>query len=200
MRWFFIVLMLLVAGCSSPSLIEKHDDLLGISVEGETVSVQAKKIKEDRINLSKLTVRRTLYALENGERVVFELAVTQPPNMFSYSVKESLRYIFKAQKVRQIDRVGNLGFYAITLSSDKSLLAIAENMNKKGIKMVYGLTIKQLDAAISKSGGKASVDSESLHSIETLSGDDNVFQSVWQPKLIIMDGLIKQAVGMPGMM
>lgn len=196
MRWFSVVFMtVLFVGCSSPSLVENDGDLLGIQFDGGTVSVEAAKIKEDRISLDNLSIRRTVYVLANGSHVVFELAVTQPPYQFSYDVKQSLRYIFDAQKVVQINRVGNLGFYMIALDADKRVLAIAENINKRGIKMVYGLSKEQIKHALVKVGGNASIDIEALRGVRSLEGDNSAFLTKWLPKLIILDGLLYRPGG-----
>lgn len=199
-RFAVLIMVLLFAGCSSPSLFEKNGDLIGLQLKGETVSVEAEKIKEDRISLNNLSIKRTLYSLENGSHVVFELAVTQPPYQFSYDVKQSLRYIFDANKVVQIDRVGNLGFYAIELGADRQVLAIAQNMNKKGIKMVYGLSKHQLKSALKKTEGESSVDIDALRGVQALGADESAFLTKWLPKLIILDGLIYRPGGKPAMM
>lgn len=199
MRWITMVLLVLLAGCSSPSLVEKDGSLLGIAVDGGTVTVNAKKIKEDRIGLDNLSVKRSLFMLDNGGYIVYELAMTQPPYAYSYDVKQSLRLIFKADKVTQLERTGNLGFYEMAFSDGKVLLAIAENMNKKGIKMVYGLTKSQMSAAIKKVGGTSSVDIASIAGVSMLPGTEEAFLSRWVPNLIILDGLIYRMGGKPVM-
>ncbi|WP_345971501.1 hypothetical protein WCX72_06475 [Sulfurimonas sp. HSL1-6] len=187
---FSSLIAALSVGCSSPSIIEKNDLLLGLEIGQERLEIRTEKVAEDRIGMQNLTIRRSLYAVQGGQHVVYELAVTQPPYRYHYDVKRSLALIFAARKVTQIDRVGNLGFYAIDWNEDTVLLAIAQNLHKSGIKMIYGLRADQMALALRKVGSKHAEALEAFKSIMTLPGDTSAFKSRWVPKLLILDTLI----------
>ncbi|MHC3994529.1 hypothetical protein ACXWTF_06835 [Thiomicrolovo sp. ZZH C-3] len=187
---FLSIMTTIIAGCSSPSIIEKSDGLLGLEIGQDRLVVTTEKVTEDRIGMQNLTIRRTLYAVQGGRHVVYELAVTQPPYRYHYDLKRSLDLIFEARKVVQIDRIGNLGFFAIALNEDAVLLAIAQNMHKRGIKMIYGLSATQMAQALEQSGSIRREALEAFEDVITLPGGRSAFKSRWVPKLLILDGLI----------
>ena len=187
---FISICSVLFIGCSSPSIIEKDDALLGLEIGQECLAVRTEKIVEERIGMQGLTIRRTLYAVQGGRHVVYELAVTQPPYRFHYDLRRSLDLIFAARKVSQIDRIGNLGFYAIEWKEGAVLFAVAQDMHKRGIKMIYGLSAAQMEKALERAGSVHSVNQDAFKNLTVLDGDKSAFKSRWVPKLLILDTLI----------
>ncbi|UFS61346.1 hypothetical protein LOH54_06685 [Sulfurimonas sp. HSL-3221] len=187
---FSSLIAALSVGCSSPFIIEQNDLLLGLEIGQESLEIRTEKVAEDRIGMQNLTIKRSLYAVQGGQHVVYELAVTQPPYRYHYDVKRSLSLIFAARKVTQIDRVGNLGFYAIDWNEGTVLLAIAQNLHKGGIKMIYGLRADQMAQALRKADSKHTDALEAFKAIMVLHGDTSAFKSRWVPKLLILDTLI----------
>jgi len=197
MRWIITLSLLLFSGCSSPAVLKKNDASIGIEYGKQHIEFRAKSIKHDTIAMNGLSVNRTLYAFDADRFVVFESAMAEQPYTFNYDVVRSLDLIFAAKKVIQLDRVGNLGFYVITLRDGSNLLSIAENLNKRGIEMIYGLSKAQMDAAIQSVGGQSKIPLDSLERVVMLSGTDSAFKSRWQPRLIILDMLLQRVVGKP---
>ncbi|WP_345984328.1 hypothetical protein WCX49_06735 [Sulfurimonas sp. HSL-1656] len=187
---FISICSVLFVGCSSPSIIEKDDLLLGVEIGQDRLTVSTEKIAEDRIGMQGLTIRRTLYAVQGGRHIVYELAVTQPPYRYHYDLGRSLDLIFAARKVSQIDRIGNLGFYAIEWKEGGVLLAVAQNMHKRGIKMIYGLSAAQMEEALERAASDHTANLDAFKSIMVLDGDKSAFKSRWVPKLLILDTLI----------
>jgi len=191
----FSIFAMFFIGCSSPSIIEKDDVLLGLEIGQERLAVSTEKIAENRIGMQGLTIRRTLYAVQGGRHVVYELAVTQPPYRYHYDLGRSLDLIFAARKVSQIDRIGNLGFYAIEWKEGAVLFAVAQDMHKRGIKMIYGLSAAQMETALERAGSVHADRLEIFKKIMVLNGDKSAFKSRWVPKLLILDTLItRQAI------
>ncbi|WP_345986833.1 hypothetical protein WCX18_06540 [Sulfurimonas sp. HSL1-2] len=187
---FISICSVLFIGCSSPTIIEKDDLLLGFEIGQERLALSTEKIAEDRIGMQGLTIRRTLYEVQGGRHVVYELAVTQPPYHYHYELGRSLDLIFAARKVTQIDRIGNLGFYAIEWKEGGVLLTVAQNMHQRGIKMIYGLSAAQMEEALERVGSVHVANLEAFKSILVLDGDNSAFKSRWVPKLLILDMLI----------
>ena len=195
MQRVFWVVLLLLGGCSSPQLQVGRTGDIALTERAATLfSVRAERKLSDRVNLEGLAVERTLYA-SGANALVLERVTLLPPYRFAYSLERSLKIVFDAWRVERLERVGNLGFYTVQLRKEGGkLLCVAENMNKRGIRMLYGLTREQTRQMVSAVGGDAAV-LDSVGKAITLRLDKGVFLTKWNPKMILLDGLLKRAGG-----
>lgn len=192
----FIITLLIMTGCSSPSLYVDDHHTIGIVADQKSISVEARPLLQDRVTLDRIYVTRTLYSLEGkAQAVVYEAVRLQAPNQFQYDMPHTLGILFDTLKYRMITRVGNLSFFTLTLKDGRTVLAIAQNINKQGMKLVYGLSAKQLNAALKHAGSNAAVPAD-LKAAE-LPADKQAFLINWNPKMTMLDGLIRRPGGRP---
>ncbi len=192
----FIITLLIMTGCSSPSLYVDDRHTIGIVADQKSIGVEAKPLLQDRVTLDRIYVTRTLYGLEDkGQSIVHEDIRLQAPNQFQYDMPRTLGILFDTSKYRMIDRVGNLSFFILTLKDGRTVPVIAQNINKQGMKLVYGLNAKQLKAALKHAGSNAAVPA-GLNGV-TLPADKTAFLINWNPKMTMLDGLIRRPGGRP---
>jgi len=188
-----IIVWIFLAGCSSASLYATQNGTIAIEIDGKKIASAVEKKCEDNIVLDGLLVERVEYVTGNGDPIVYEYARTQAPYKFHYEVWQSLRIIFDAQSVTRLARTGNLGFYTVRLQEGSIVFVIAQNMNKRGIKMVYGLSREQMTAIASEAGESFSIAEVS----RPLSREGKAFLSRWNPKMTILDALLETEGGRP---
>ena len=198
MRQIFFGFFLFLGGCASPHLFEKEDGGIGIAYAKKSMTVAMEKTDADNVSLDGLLIRRTLYAADDSRALVYEDARTLPPYSFQYDVVQSLGIVFETSGVKQIARVGNLGFYALTFKDGgRPLYTMVENRNKKGLVMLYGLTRKQMAETMSAVGAKRSSAFETMGEGRLLPRTAAAFMSRWNPKMTILDGLLQRTGGSP---
>jgi hypothetical protein len=193
MRIFSYFIILVLCGCSTPKIVVEDGSGIGIESEGKRLTKTAKRIMTDRVLLDRVSVERTLYTTRDEANWVYVSASVKPQFFFQYDVKDSLLIVFNARNVRQIERAGNLGFYALVFKEGGTLLVIAENRNKRGIRMIYGLGRHQMSRLLVDMGFSSEAASvDAMSEIISLSATSDAFLDRWTPKMFILDGLIKK--------
>lgn len=189
-RW--LIVLMLLAGCSSPNIYVEDGSVIGIEIDGKEISTDVEALKSDRVSLDGVWVKRTVYETSKQEILVYEVARTQSPYMFQYEVVRSLQIIFDAKNVERVDRIGNLGFYVVVPKAGERFFAVAQNINKQGIDMVYGLSEVQMNTLMANLGGKKRM---TQHVVALT--PEHAIRSLWNPKMTIMDGLLEVQGGRP---
>ena len=197
MPWFLLGLMLFISGCASPHLRVEADNEIGIVSGHGPMMFTVKKELSDSVMLDGVLVKRSLYVTEASQVLVYEHARTLPPYAFQYDLVRSLRIIFESSSVQQLTRVGNLGLYAVALKDGMRLYAIAENENKNGIGIVYGLSRGQIEKIATDLGSATPHGIAATGEGIALPRSPAAFLSRWSPKMIILDGLLRRTGGAP---
>lgn len=191
MNRMMIIFLLGLAGCGAPQIVQKHDRL-GVKTDTKTLYVSAEKIVSDRIVLSQVVIDRTLYKI-GTDYIAYEVANVQPPYRFHNGISNTLSTVFNAKNIKKLDYVGNLWFFRIGLRSGGYLYVAAQNKNRTGIVMVYGLNAEQMKKLIADVGGKAvdfgEKDSEAAIK---LPASESAFLSGWNAKMIISGSLLER--------
>jgi hypothetical protein len=193
MRIFFCLILLVLCGCSTPKIVVDNGSGIGIESGGKRLTNTAKPIMTDRVLLDRVSVERTLYKTRDEAHWVYVSASVKPQFFFQNDVKDSLRIVFNARKVRKIEREDNLGFYALVFKEGGTLFVLAENRNKRGIRMIYGLDRRQMSRLLVDMGFSSEAASvDAMSEIISLSETSAAFLDRWTPKMFILDGLIKK--------
>jgi hypothetical protein len=183
-------------GCSSPSLFVSHQNDIGIVADKNSISVRAKPLLQDTVTLDRIYITRTLYGLkEHPQHIVYEEVRLQVPNQFKYDMPRTLGILFETPKYRMIERVGNLSFFSITLKDGRTILLIAQNINKQALKLIYGLDARQMNAALEHVNSKTRIDAQTAYTL--LPADTSAFLIRWNAKMTMLDGLLKRMGGRP---
>jgi len=197
MHFFMItifLIILLLNSCSSPSLFI-HNKTIGVIADQKKITVTAKILQKEQITLDRIHIKRVVYKLNNvTQHLVYEDVKITSPYQFQYAVPKTIGILFETQEYHMIDHIGNLSFFSIKREG-KILLLIAQNLNKKKIHLVYGLTEKQLQTVMKHVGSQ-----KILKPIKALMlpASTKAFLIHWNAKMIIIDGLLKH-MSMKGM-
>jgi len=192
MRFYTILLFviaLLLNNCSSPSLFVHNEKTIGITANQKEISVTATALLKEQITLDRLYINRVLYALDDrNQNLVYEDVKTATSYKFQYDIPRTIGILFNTLSYDMIKRVGNLSFFRIK-QEDKTLFLIAQNLNKKRIHLLYGLTQQQLQTVMRHVGLKTNIKRPMKTVI--LPKNKKAFLIHWNAKMIILDGLLQ---------
>jgi uncharacterized protein YcfL len=184
------ILFYFLTGCSSPTLSVQDNQKIAIEIDQKQISVDAKELKSENLMMSRLKIKRTLYALDNKRQyIVYEEIQVTTPYQFQYDMPRTISILFETNNYSMVDRVGNLSFFVIKMKNEKDLLLIAQNLNKKGIRLIYGLNKEQFRQAMKHVGVKKDI---ALGQPLLLQSNEKAFLVRWSPKMVITDGLLKR--------
>lgn len=191
-----VIMSLVIGGCSSPSLVVDRQNSIAIVADQKQLGVEAKPLLSDAVTLDRIYVNRTLYGLdEQTQHVVYEDVRLQAPNQFQYDMPRTLGILFDTPQYRMIERIGNLSFFSVTLKDGRRILLIAQNINKQALKLIYGLTPDQMNAALEHVGSKARIEANMKFAL--LPADTSAFLIHWNVKMTMLDGLLRRMGGRP---
>lgn len=195
MKSILLFLPLLFLACASPQ-ITTAPSKLGIVIDDKQLDVSATLQDEETLVFDKARIKRSRYRLDTDQVVVLEEVRTASLYQFQYDARRSLDIIFGAKAVKQLDRVGNMDFYAITSRDEAGVLyAVAQNLNKKGIRILYGLDPEQMRDAMRHVGSEAYTSADEWGEAVTLPETKTAYKSHWSPKSFIIDGLLIRVGG-----
>jgi len=193
---FFLLAIVLMGGCSSPQIVNKNDKI-GVRFDGGELVMPARKIATDSVVLDGIIIDRALYKAQE-ENIVYEEARVQPPYLLNYATTQTLHIVFDTLQIEQLEQVGNLWFYKVRMRNGSAFYLVAQNRNSRGLVLLYGLSSEQMEAIIAECGGKKiALSKENDKTSMALPASEQAFMSRWNPKMIILDGLLKRLDGKP---
>jgi len=194
-----LALTLLLGACSTAHLIQTDKtNELKITMKDKVIAEgKGDPFYKHTVNLTNLNIEQTVYKMKDGSILTYEDARAATSNQFTHSMARSVTIIFPTYNATLISIKDNLHFFKL-IAKDKSETEylILENMNKKRVKMVYGLD-KNLFYSIYGIliESKESIISNSNKSVnESLDNPESYIKSRWNHKNIILD-LIVSKVG-----
>jgi len=189
-------LAILFSACTTPH-IQNNDNILEITMKDKSlIKGTGKLIYENRVNLVDIDIQQKVYLMENGSVLTYEDAPVSTGYVYSYGMKRTVGIIFPQYNYDLIDTKGNLFFFKLTNKTDTQYM-ILENMNKKRIKFVYGLSQKLFES-IYDNLVKEQKMTESIESHQKSILEDKTLyiKSKWNVKNIILDTIITKTGGM----
>ena len=190
--------LLLLSGCSHSTLQLDTAKQLRISNDQATIEISTKPLEHQRINMSTLYIDQDILSVDDSDRcIVFEDIRTANSYRFNYAYKRSIDLIFNARRVDVIKRYGNLTLYKMVLKGEQKevINLLALTASKKSLKLLYGFS----DEGLQKLQEKLEANSHSVEYTLTSKSTDTqgCYKTQWQPKLMILDGLVsKEGTGM----
>jgi hypothetical protein len=167
----------------------KENRRIGIELDQKHIGLNAQLLYEDKLNLDRLRVSRSLYKTDK-EVLALEKVRTDTAYEFQYDTPRTIAILFQTNNYELIDRIGNLTFFVVTLKNGKELLLIAYKCNKKALVLLYGVTQKQFEDALVHVGSKKRYMYEN---IMQLPESQEAFLIPWSAKMTILDGLLKHS-------
>jgi len=188
-------LILLFNACSTPH-IENNDNTLAISMhDKDIIKADGKLIYESRVDLLNIDVEQKVYIMDNGSILTYEYASVSTGYIYSYGMNRTVGILFPQYNYDLIDTKGNIHFFKL-YNKEEVIYMILENMNKKRIKMVYGLSKNTFDSLFNTLVNEKElvINRESLK--QTFLLDKSTYiKSRWSNKNIILDTIITKMGG-----
>lgn len=185
-----ISLCILLSACTIPHIEHKNNTLLISMHNKNLIKATGKLIFEHRVNLINLYIDQKVYLMESGSVITYEDATVTSGYQYNHGMKRTVGIIFFNYSYDLLDTKGNLFFFKLTNREDTQYM-ILENMNKKRVKMVYGLdeyTFNNIFHALSKN---EKIPKSLEQTKQKLVHDKSTYiKSNWSNKNIILDTLI----------
>ncbi len=150
---------------------------------------------EQNTNLPNIKIYQSKYDVEKGT-LCYEYAQTLPGYSFEDNAKRLIHILFDTNAFKQLHRVGNVYFFQI----ENDLNLILNKPSKKRIELLYGMDKKSFDVIynILVEAKENSTNIQDLRSFVLKANASGCKYTInWNPKMIIIDGLLKKDGGKP---
>ncbi len=150
---------------------------------------------EQNIYLPNIKIYQSKYNVEKGT-LCYDYAQTLPGYSFENNAKRLIHILFDTNTYKQLHRVDNVYFFQI----DNDLYLILNKLSKKRIELLYGLDKKSFDVIynILLEAKENGTNIQDLRSFALKANANGCIHTInWNPKMIIIDGLLKKDGGKP---
>jgi len=154
-------------------------------------------IYKSRVNLVNINVEQKVYLMDNGTVLTYEDAPLSSGYMYNYGMKRTVGIIFSQYSYDLVSTKANIYFFKLT-NKESTLYMILENINKKRVKMVYGLNLKVFEAIEDSLNTEKELVLDKKSMSNALHEDKSMYiKSNWNTKNIILDNIISKTGGGP---
>lgn len=185
---------LLFGACSTAHLIHAGTtNKLSITMKDRViVEGEGDPLFKHIINLVNLRVEQSVFELKDGSILTYEYARAATSYQFTHSMIRTVTIVFPSYNARLVNIKDNLHFFELK-AKDKSEIEylILENMNKKGVRMLYGLDTKLFYSIYY--GGLTKYNEPAINEIvKAVNVTEQYIKSKWNHKNIILDLIISK--------
>lgn len=188
-----LTLAILFSACATPHIEHAQDNLLRITMKNK-VLIQGKGegLLHKRVKLLNLHIEQTVFQMDDKSILTYEDATASAGYKFKYGMQKTVGIIFSNYNYELVDIKGNIHFFKLA-SKDKVKYLILENMNKKRVKLIYGLNKNIFDGLLEVLSDEKTT---SLHNVissgpNEILKDKNVYiKSSWNMKSSLLNNLV----------
>jgi len=184
-----------ILGCTQSSIKMPERNVLLISNDQTQIRVHTSIAEKRQKNLYPVYVEQKIVGVDARHCVVYEDIRLANGYRFNYAYRHSIDLIFNAYSVEPIKRFGDLTLYRVKLrDKDKSLInVLAQTSSKRSLKLLYGLDESEVQLLLKDLDQNSIKVDYTL--VTTSKARDHCIQTSWQPKLLILDGLLRKEGG-----
>ncbi|MDQ7068807.1 MAG: hypothetical protein Q9M40_13035 [Sulfurimonas sp.] len=143
-------LSILFSACSTPHIEHTQDNTLQITMNDKLIiKGEGTPLYKNSINLLHLNIQQKVFLMNNDTVLVYEDAIAGSSYQFRYGIKRIINIIFPQYSNELVDSKDNMHFFILNTKADTEYL-ILENMNKKRLKIIYGLDKKVFDFLLNR--------------------------------------------------
>jgi len=192
----FIVLL---SACATPH-IQNNNNILEITMNDKSlIKEKGHLLYKNRVNLGDINVEQKVYLMKNATVLTYEDASVSSGYVYNYGMNRTIGILFPDYNYNLVDTKGNIHFFILS-DKETKIYMILENMNKKRIKMIYGLSQKVFEELFDTLVSEKEVDIDSNFSHTTyqitINEDKSKYiKSRWNSKNIILDAIITKMGG-----
>jgi len=187
------------SACTTPH-IHNNKNILEITMKDKSVVKGiGELIYQNRVNLVNIDIEQKVYLMNNGSILTYEDAPVSTGYVYSYGMKRTVGIIFPQYNYDLIDTKGNIFFFKLSNQNEIEYM-ILENMNKKRIKFVYGLSEKIFQSIFDTLVNRKKMPDNITSKNQKVIKDESLYiKSKWNSKNIILDTIIKKVGGRPNL-
>ena len=190
-------LALLFSACTTPH-IENTNNVLEITMNKTSIiKGRGELIYKSRVNLVNINIDQKVYLMDNGSVLTYEDAPLSSGYTYNYGMRRTVGIIFSQYSYNLVSTKGNIYFFKLT-DKERTLYLILENINKKRVKMVYGLSSKVFEAIADSLNTEKNLLLEDSSVHNSIHKDKSIYiKSNWNTKNIVLDNIITKMGGGP---
>ena len=184
------------SACVTPH-IQNNNNILKITMKDKSiVKGTGELIYENRVNLVNIDIEQKVYIMDDGSVLTYEDAPVSTGYVYSYGMKRIVGIIFPQYNYDLIDTKGNIFFFKLYSKTDIQYM-ILENMNKKRIKFVYGISQNVFQSIFNSLINEQKMPKNTQIINRTIKDDKTLYiKSKWSSKNIIVDTIITRTGSM----
>ncbi len=188
-------LAMLFSACATPYIEHTQDNLLQITMNDKLIiKGEGNPLFKNTIKLLNLTIQQRVFLMDDDTVLTHEDATASMGYRYNYGIQKTVSIIFPQYNYELIDIKGNIHFFTLKTNTNTEYL-ILENMNKKRIKMIYGLDKKLFEKLLSARSKEESPSLEKYISVQSTEAHKDIslhIKSTWDIKSSILNKLVAQ--------
>lgn len=186
-------LAMLFSACATPHIEHTQDNLLQITMNDKLIiKGEGNPLLKNTIRLLNLTIQQRVFLMDDNTVLTYEDATASVGYRYNYGIQKTVSIIFPQYNYELIDIKGNVYFFTLKTNTNTEYL-ILENMNKKRIKMIYGLDKKLFEKLLSALSKEESPSLEKYISLQSTEAHKDIslhIKSTWDMKSSILNKLV----------
>jgi len=153
-------------------------------------------VYNNQINLSNINIYQNVVQSNNGSIITYESISVSSGYVFSYGVKRIVGNIFNKYNYESVAMQGNIHFFKLA-NKKETLYLVVENMNKRGLKMIYGMNENIFNKIIDAVKNAKTIKIENhTNTKKDVTVDYALYiKSNWNIKNLIIDNIITKMGG-----
>ena len=188
-------LAMLFSACATPYIEHTQDNLLQITMNDKLIiKGEGNPLFKNTIKLLNLTIQQRVFLMDDDTVLTYEDATASVGYRYNYGIQKTVSIIFPQYNYELIGIKGNIHFFTLKTNTNTEYL-ILENMNKKRIKMIYGLDKKLFEKLLSARSKEESPSLEKYISVQSTEAHKDIslhIKSTWDIKSSILNKLVAQ--------
>jgi hypothetical protein len=170
------VAILMLNGCGSSNLTYNHQQL-HFQIDDSFIQIEGKQLKRTYDSYGSLSIEQKVLQLMEGNIVVYENARTDLEYEFEKGISENIKVVFDARRTYIIYAKNHFYIYQLLLKNGQILNVIAQQDDSQQLRILYGMSSKQLNRVIKALDPHAKV--AYYRKVITISKPENALKSKW---------------------
>jgi hypothetical protein len=189
------ILCITLTSCTSPKIKYDQQNTLGIVLNEKTiVQASGNLVHKNRVNLSNINIYQKVFVLDSGTAVTYEDVRVSSGYKLTYGINQIIGFVFTDYNYEFVQMQGNLHYYKLH-KNNEVLYVILENINKKGLHIIYGIsesTFNKLQKAITANESINEYTDTPKQKALKANDYSNYIKSNWNTKNIIFDNIVSR--------
>jgi hypothetical protein len=196
-KLLFSAALLFLAGCSNSQndIINTNNNNLTLTFKEKILLQSDNCIYKQDMYLPHINIYQYIYKEKNQNCLAYEYIYTSDRYRFTKGLKRTIAAIFKTNDYILEGEKKNLSFFILHSKSEDKIYLIAEMINGRRLKLLYGLDelqYEKIKKTILEKNSQASESNNTISHHKKVKCDKSFFRTFWNPELIIMQQIVSR--------